>query len=477
MRFAKRLRAMAAVEICALCAYIGLGALAFVLGDVSPNQASVMTLVLLLWLDVLAWRRFDQGRHPCFLFLAVLTLLQGGRFIAYCAGVGDFPLRIAGVAPHPFDISRQESGIVLLCLALSSVCIYIPCRWNYRRIRPPSDLQVRQYLPYLYLVFYATLPIQLYKSYAYYNFIQEHGGYLHFWLNHADVAGSVPFIVRAIVVINFPAFLAIFVFECKRRWLCLATMLYFTTAIFILLIGLRSGVFALVLVLWYVAGIKSSQKGRTVAIAVIALFLVILGDVVQTLREDTDATLADYTFAPMEFIRLQGGSLDVTAAAVKYQKLLAPHALSYLWNELQDAFMPRDIGDYEPGKRLSYDITVLLNRVAFSVGEGTAGSYVGELYLLGGVLGVVVFSLTIGGGLHLMYLQSRNAFSLFVVASILPVTILMPRGQLLDWASDLMKTAISVAILATGWVLYCTLLWLRHTPRREPSFGKEVLSD
>ena len=72
---------------------------------------------------------------------------------------------------------------MLLILALSAVCIYAPCRWNYRRISPPAEVPVRRYLSYLYLTFYATLPIQLFKNYRYYQYIQEHGGYLQFWVN------------------------------------------------------------------------------------------------------------------------------------------------------------------------------------------------------------------------------------------------------------------------------------------------------
>jgi len=187
--------------------------------------------------------------------------------------------------------------------------------------------------------------------------------------------------------------------------------------------------------------------------------------VVQTLREDTDTTLSDYVFAPVEFVRLQGNSLDVTSVAVKYKDLLAPHAPAYLWNELQGAFVPRDLSDYAPGKLLGYDVTVLLNPGAFSSGLGTAGSYLAELYLLGGLGGVVLLSLLLGGGLHLLHSLSRNALSLFVVALILPLVILMPRGQLLDWLSELFRSAISIAILIFGWVLWLTLIWLRRTPR------------
>ena len=176
---------------------------------------------------------------------------------------------------------------MLLILALSAVCIYAPCRWNYRRISPPAEVPVRRYLSYLYLTFYATLPIQLFKNYRYYQYIQEHGGYLQFWVNHGDIATSVPFLVRGVVLISFPAFLGIFVVERRKKLFYLATALYFATTALTLLVGLRGGAFAVVLVLWYIAAIKSTKKSRIVSIAALGLVLVIIGDVIQTLREDT----------------------------------------------------------------------------------------------------------------------------------------------------------------------------------------------
>jgi oligosaccharide repeat unit polymerase len=456
----------AAFEIPALFALVGAGALAFLLGWLTPEQAGVLTLCLLLGLDILAWNRFGHGRHPCFLFLCILTVLQGGRLIAYCAGVEPRPMRIGSFTTFPFDISRSQAGLVLVSLALSAVCVYAPCRWKYRWVAPPSDQTVRRYLPYLYLLFYATLPIQLFKNYRYYQYIQEHGGYLQFWISHGDVASSVPLLVRAIVLVNFPVFVAIFAFERKKKWLYVTTTLYFVSTIFTLLLGLRGGIFAMVLVLWYVAAMKSTKKSRLMAIAALAFVLVIVGDVVQALREDTDATLSDYTFAPVEFLKLQGNSLDVTAVAITYKPVFERYSYSYLWHEMQNAFVSSDVGNYFRGKSLAFDVPVFLSPTAFVRGRGTGGSYIGEAYVIGGLGGVIVISLLIGLGLHSLYRLSGNAVCLFFVAMILPDVIGMPRGELLDWFSVLLRTFLSVAVLACGWMVYSAVTWLMRAPGR-----------
>ena len=464
----------AAIELCMLFALVATGALAFVVGCLTTNQAAILTLALLLSLDVLAWRRFDQGRHPCFLFLGVLTLLQGGKLIAYCAGIEPYPLRIGSITPFAFDISHSQQGTVLLMLALSALCVYSPCRWNYRRIAPPADMPVRQYLPYLYLLFYATVPFQLFKNYRYYQYVQEHGGYLQFWINHGSVASSVPLLVRAVVLINLPVFVAIFVFERKKVRLYVTTACYFAATAFTLLMGLRGGFFGLVLALWYVAAIKSTKKSRVVAIAALALTLVVVGDVIQTLRDDSDTTLADYTFAPLEFVKLQGNSLEVTSTAVAYRQLFENYSLSYLWHELGNGFVANDVTNYFRGKSLAFDVPVFLNARAFSLGRGTGGSYIAEAYVLAACPGVVCISLLIGLGLRFCYRLSGQMKSLVIVGLMLPDLLILPRGSLLDWLSVLLRTIMIIAALLVGWYAYRLILWLfTYTPKTNGLAGDE----
>ena len=455
----------ATFEVLGYLGVIGIGTLCFLLDWLQPNGAVVLVALLLGSLVVLSWKRFDQGRHPCFLFLSMLLLLQGGRLVTYCLGSEPDPLRIRVQTSYPFDISRGEAGVVLLCLALSAICIYAPCRWNYRRIAPPSDAKVRQYLPYLYLLFYGSLPVQVFKNYSYYQFAQEHGGYIYFWVNHGDFAASVGLWARLISLITLPAFVGIFVFETRKKFIYLATFCYFASSVLVLLMGSRMGPFGLVITLWYVAGIKSRKKSRMVPMLALALVLLLIGGVVQALREDSDS-VTTYALDPVMFVNLQGNSLDVTATAVKYRSIFAPYAGSYLWQELQNAFVPHDYQHYFRGRELSQDISVQLNAAAFAQGYGTAGSYLGEAYVIGGLAGVVMVSLLIGVGLQYLYHLSRNVLSLFLVVMLLPDVMGMPRGDLLDWLSVLFRTALFLVVLGLGWVLYRILIWPKQAPRR-----------
>jgi oligosaccharide repeat unit polymerase len=455
----------AAIEICALFAGVGSGALAFVLGWLTPEQAGVLTVALLATLIALSWIYLGQGRHPALLFFCSLILFQGGRLIGYCLGAEPDPMRVVAMTPAAFDLSREESGLVLLALSLSAVCIYAPCRWLYRPVAPPGDVEVRKYLPYLYILFAATLPIQLFKNFRYYQYVREHGGYSIIYVDHAALASSVPFWVRAVPLISLPVFVAIFVFERRRSRLYVATALYFASASLILLLGSRGGPFLLVAALWWVARVKSLRKTRFVLLAVSVMALLLIADVIQEARQQEGGT--DYKLSAERVIVTQGISLNVTEVGFKYSALFNPYFGSYLLTGLEDAFVPADASSYHRGKALAIDISVFLSAKNYAYGYGTAGSYLPEAYVGGGMIAVLVVSLALGLGLHGLYRFSGNALLLLLFAMSLPEIIAMPKLGLFDWASTFLRNCISLALLWLGWKVYSLLLAIE--PRHQGS--------
>ena len=450
----------AAFEVLGYLCAVGIGTLCFLLGCLSPEGAVVLTALFLTSLVVLAWYRFDQGRHPCFLLLCSLLFIQGGGLLAYCLGAHNDPLRVEYMAPNPFYVSRDEAGIALLSLVLAAISIYAPCRWNYRRIPPPSDVKVRPYLPYLYLLFFLTLPVQLFKNYHTYQYIQEHGGYTFYFVSHAALTASMPFLVRIIPpLVTFSTFVAIFVFERKMKRLFLVTMLYFSTASFILLLGSKVAAFSLVPALWYVARIKSTKPARILRMVAVLLLLLMVAEAINKLRGGEDVITP---FSPLKVLATQTDSFNVTEILVKYRRIFSPYALSYSLRELRDAFVATDASNYYRGRSLDKDVPAFLNPALVAQGFGTGSSFVGEEYVIGGLAGVIIISVLIGFGLRLAHHFSRNAESLFVVAMVLQQVLVMPRNGLLDWASVLMKSAVSIVLLVAGWQLYSLLTSIRQ---------------
>jgi hypothetical protein len=370
----------------------------------------------------------------------------------------------------PFDISRDDAGLTLLALSLSAICIYAPCRWLYRSIAPPTDIEVRKYLPYLYILFAASLPVQLFKNYRYYVYAQEHGGYLFIYVNHSAMAASVPFLVRVIPAIALPVFVAIFVFERRKFALYLATALYFTTASLILLLGSRSGPFMLLASLWWVARVKSLKRTRIVFLAVFVVTLLLAADVIQKTRGG-DEQEANYRFTAVDLIISQGISLNTTEVGLKYAYLFSPYFGSYLLTELQNAFVANEAAASQRGKSLAVDISVFLDPAKYRLGYGTAGAYIAETYVGGGMVAVALVSIALGLGFHAFYRFSGNVLLLFLFAMLLPDILLMPKGQLLDWVSVLLRNGASIALLWIGWRVYRLLLSIARTTPSPSSSG------
>jgi oligosaccharide repeat unit polymerase len=242
----------------------------------------------------------------------------------------------------------------------------------------------------------------------------------------------------------------------------------------LLLMGSRMGTLCLIVALWYAASIKSGKKSRIAAVLILAGVLFIIAGVFQALREDSDSVIA-YAVDPLKFVTLSGNSLDVTEVVVKYRGLFTPYAATYLWNELTFGFSPHDLQHYFRGRELGQDVSMLLDASTFETGIATAGSYIAEEYMIGGVAAVMLISLLIGYLLHLLYRLSQNVFSLFIVVILLPDVISMPRGDLLDWLSVLARTALFLLVLAIGWKLYSVLVWLKRAPRPAQSWTPEQL--
>ena len=425
--------------------------LGFALGWLPRDGAAPLVLLWLVSLLALAWSRFESGRHPCFLFLCPLLLFQAGRLAAAFAGGGIDIFRIELMTAYPFDISREAAATVLLSLALSAVCLYAPCRWLYHAGSGSWDRGWQRFLPYLYFLFSLSVPVQLFKNYRYYQYAQDHGGYLVFFIDHAGMAAAIPWPVRAISLISLPALVGIFVLEKRRKFCYAVAVLYFLMTGPLLLIGSRGATFALILSLWYVAKVKSGRRTPWYSAVTVAATLLLLGALIGGLRNPDGGKALG---GPGDFVAQQGMSFNVTEVAVAERRHFAPHMLSYLKSELQTAFVASDQSHYVSGKLFSDDMAVFLNPIAYQWGFGCGSSYLAEAYVLAGLWGVAAISVLLGCLLHGMHVMSRHPLGLFLVGMILPDVLWMTRAGLLDWVSGCMRTAVSLALLGLGWGLY-----------------------
>jgi oligosaccharide repeat unit polymerase len=442
---------MAAFEVLAYLTVVSAASLAFVAGWLTVNGAVVLTVILLAALVVLSWIHLGQGRHPVFLFLCTLTLFQGGRLIGYCLGAEPHPMRF-GLMGSSFDIPREQQGIALFCVVMAALCVYLPSRWRYCEVPPINVVSMERYLPYLYLVFALTWPVQLFKNYKYFEYVVQHGGYLALFFNHSAVTATVPFVVRAVALLPFPVFIAIFVFESRRRYLWITATLYVISTSVMLLMGSRGGIVTLVLTLWWITRIKSEKSPKIVYFVAVGIVLLLIGDFVRQSREDTE--MGKRKFMALEAISIEGAPLNMTELAIHSRRHFAQYSGSYIYREFKSAFVALDNLHYQSGESLDLDASALLNPVLVRQGNRVASSYIGEAYIAGGIAAVVLASLGIGVLLTAFYNHSNRPTILLLAALTLQDILIMPRAQLFDWLSVVIRNLLLVGIVTVGWFFY-----------------------
>lgn len=450
----------AAIEIASLLTIIAVTALLAVLGLVTLHACVWITVLFMLGLLLLAWKRFEGGRHPCFLFLGMLFIFQCGLPLGYVMGMIDNPMQIVVATFTPITVPIAAAEITLLLIALSAVLIYAPCR-----LQPGSPGfwagDARRWLPGVYALLILTLPFALYKNVMYLSYIRAHGGYLAVYTDNAAVLASAGFIARTLSTINDTAILTAYILESRPGRRRMVLTLFFLLASLDLLIGFRGKFFAEAISLWFIHNLRTGRRFRLGQIAMVGALASMAALMVAGFRENRVTSLV----SPLGVVVAQGVSMNVTEAAVVFHREFARFGWSYLWNGFLNGITPVAQG---PGKLWTWDLTVALNRAAFERGFGTASAYLAELYLFAGLPAVMLGSLGIGYGLRWLQRASARLSGALVMVFILPSVIYLPRLELLAPFGALLKAAVGLVIVAAFVVFYqaaCHLVRLALTRR------------
>jgi oligosaccharide repeat unit polymerase len=426
------------LEAALLGMLLAAGTLLANLNLLSLSVASHGTLLLLLGLILMSWKRLDHGRHPCFLFLGMLFIFQCGRLLLPLINRDDDPFRIQLGTAIPFDVSARTAFLTLLVILLSAVSIYLPCRWRPRRIvlRPGWE---QEWLPAAYCLLAITLPFTAYKNYLYLSYIFAHGGYLAVFTQNDALIATAGFVVRTISLMGSSLFMAIVVMEHRTRLLAAVTGVFVLISVLDLLIGFRGKFFLLILTLWYISKLKSGRGFRLIPLVVIFCVLSTVAVLIADFRENTETNLV----SPVGFLASQGTSMQVTELAIDQYDRLARHGTAYLICGFIAGFSSnRNLPD---GSCLDLDISRELSPSSFEAGYATGSSYLGELYLCGGAVSIFVCSLLIGLLLRWMHGKCDAFWGALLTILLAPALVYLPRSNLLNPAATLLKSLMILA--------------------------------
>jgi hypothetical protein len=412
---------------------------------------------------LLSWYRFNGGRHPCFLFLGTLLVFQGGRLIGYMFGILPDPMLIELETPTPIGVSPHTVHVTLLILVLSALCVYAPARLSFHDVGIHVE-KAKPYLGSIYALILFTLPFALYKNLQYLIYIRSHGGYLAVYTDNAAVLQSAGLLSRTMGLLNSTAVLLAYVLEPDRKRQKYVLVLFFALSTLDLLIGFRGKFFAQAVAIWFLHNMKNGRRFRLVPLMITVSVVSVLAVVIGAFRENLTLQL----LSPVGLISVQGVSLNVTEAAVEFQKIFGQHGASYVWGGFLNGFGAVTA----EGQLWSGDLSRYLNPVASSLGFGTASAYLAELFLWGGVTAVVLGSLAIGTSLSFLHHVTGRLWGAVVLAFVLPPLIYLPRLELLNPLAVLLKSMTSLALLAAFVVVYRMAKLLVQAPFARP--GQEA---
>lgn len=408
------------------------------------QSASLLLAVGCITITAANWHAHHGGRNPSFIFLALGCIFLGGRAFPVLFG-GDS--QIARIEfENVFDINA-DTVIAFVPLVLASF-FFVHIGSLLPRV-PRPKLRVSTVDARIYLgIFIALLPVYLYKNVYYFNYMMAHGGYLAIYQGTEHLEG-IGTLVRLGALLCLAAFTLYFFHEADQKKSRRALIFFVVVFASELLVGLRGKFFVVSLVFFLFYKLRFGGKFSARGLLTLLVTVIIISAVVAVLREQMGAGSLLYLL--VMFLTQQGVTAGVNLVVMENLPHFLPNAGSYFWHQFAAPFYTQL--EVPEGWFLANDISMLIMPNAYLLGFGTASSYLAELLLLGGWVGVSVGSLAIGWLLSTLRRFNQGvigALMFWVVCGI----VYYPRTMLHDPVHNLMRYGGPILLIAgLCWLL------------------------
>lgn len=418
----------------ALLHQIGLGNL---------QTASLLLVVGSLAITGINWHEHHSGRSPTFIFLILGCVFLCGRAFPVLFG-GDTQLaRISFFDVYDISTDTVMSYVLLVLASFFFVHLGSLLPRPTKVTLNTSRHDARIYL----LIFAVLLPVYLYKNYYYFSYIMASGGYVAIYMGTEHIEG-IGILVRLGALLCLAAFTLYFFHETNRQKSRLALIFFVVVFSSELLVGLRGKFFVVTLVLFLFYKIRFGGGFSIRGLLGLSVVIFILAIAVEIMRQGGSSIEGSLL---MGFLAQQGATAAVNLVVIDNLQNFSPNAGSYFLRQFAVPFYSQP--DVEPGWFLANDISMMVMPTAYALGFGTGSSYLAELLLLGGWVGVCAGSLAIGwllAGLRHFYQGVAGAIMFWVVCGI----VYYPRTMLQDPIHNLMRYAGPILFVAgCCWLL------------------------
>lgn len=436
------------IIVCFLAFGIAAAALGFQVTHGTSNYASVVLSVGGILILGANWHAHNGGRSASFIFLVLGLTFLCGRALPILFG-DQSQLAIIGYG-DAYEVAPEHVMKYVLVVLVSFLCIHIGSLLTHQDLPelPDTSRDARIYR----LMFICLLPLLLYKNIYYFNYIMENGGYLAIYQGseHLDGVGFLPRLGALLCLATFTLY---FFHENDKRKSRNALIFFLVIFSSELLVGLRGKFFvtALIFLLFYKLrfGGKFSLRG----LAMLMLVIVSIAITVEVTREQkSESTVTGSLLTG--FLAQQGVSSGVSMIVIDNASYFSKDPWNYFIHQFAAPFYSQP--EVRQGWFVANDISMLVMPEAYSLGFGTGSSYIAELLMLGGWVGIAIGSLLIGWILTKAKRYTHGvpaALMFWVVCGI----VYYPRTMLQDPIHNLIRYALPTIFLAG----FC-IIWQRR---------------
>ena len=427
-------------------------ALAYQISSYDVLTISVLLSIGAILIIVINWHAHSGGRNASFIFLILGLVFLCGRALPVLLG-GDSQLAIIGFGTAYKIESEKVMTYAMLVLAsffFVHVGSLLPRAHKLSLRSDPLDAKF-----YLF-AFILFLPVLIYKNIYYFNYIMNNGGYLAIYQG-GDHLDGVGFLSRLGSLFCLSGFALYFFHENDQKKSRFALMLFVIVFSSELLVGLRGKFFATILVLFLFYKLRYGGKFSLPGLLAMLITIITIAIFVEIMREQKTESLISNEVL-IGFLAQQGVSAGVSLLVID-EPYFIHNGTSYFWHQFLAPFISQP--DVPQGWFLANDISIMIMPDAYALGFGTGSSYLAELILLGGIVGLLAGSLMIGWFLSVcsrFYQGVSGAIIFWVVIGL----VYYPRTMLHDPVHNLIRYSGPIIFL-----VFCRFLLRRWGKLRE----------
>lgn len=311
------------------------------------------------------------------------------------------------------------------------------------------------------LLFFPALISTVYKLYIKYNQASQYG-YLSLYSDKEYI--SAPFLVNFLDTITFSLLIVYLIYSDNNKYKKNISIFYCFIMLVSMLSGARAEALSQILVITMYFSYVYGFKFKLFKLFIFALLLIMYSQYISFNRtESVDSSSGDFI---TKFLIEQGGSYGVISYSINHENSFdSSYKLGIVYAplvslvkstlRLEDELSPVNRAtDLLSGYSYAYGLSYIVNPDAYLLGYGLGSSYIAEVWIGYGTLGVLIVSFFIVIAISKIHNKIiNNSFYFYILLSISEYLLIAPRGALFAFVPYLFRPILIYVLISLMYTL------------------------